>query len=421
MNCGSYDLYKFIDLGDQPNGNHFPTEAIKNDERIFPFAMMVCKSCWQVQLEEFPSPEFMFSNHPYITGVNMPVVDHFDRLAGKTLKRFRVPENSLVLDIGCNDGTLLRKFQERGMRVLGVDPGRLTGRLCREAGISVCETFWNEATGRAIRQLSLKPRIITATAVFYHIQDIHDFIRGLTIVMDDASIFITQCVNLQDVIEQCQFDHFYHEHTMIHSIKPLKRLFDAHGMRIIDVEHYDVHGGSFVAYVGLNANEHPTSPSVELWIKQEDEAGLSDIATYDRFAKRVEGNRKVLHGLLRQLKNDGKEIWALGAPLKGSTLLNYCNIGPALVTKAVEINEFKINKLTPGTHIPIEDERLQTEMPDYFLVLSWNFLDFFIEKYSDFLAAGGRFIVPHPSVRIVSAGGEKTATLDEYRQEVNIP
>ena len=419
MNCGSYDLYKFIDLGDQPNGNHFPSEEVKNDELIFPFSMMVCRTCWQCQLEEFPAPEFMFSNHPYVTGVNMPVVDHFDRLASQTVKRFRIPENSLVIDIGCNDGTLLRKFESNGMRVMGVDPGRLTGKLCNDAGTTVCQTFWNEATGRAIKQLSLKPKIITATAVFYHIQDIHDFIRGLTTVMDDDTIFITQCVNLQDVIEKCQFDHFYHEHTMIHSIKPLKRLFEEHGMRIIDVEHYDVHGGSFIAYVGLNSNENPTAPSVDQWIKREDEAGLSEVATFDKFTKRVENNRTVLRGLLQQLKDDGKEVWALGAPLKGSTMLNYCDIGPDWVSKAVEINDFKIGKLTPGTHIPIEDERLQTDSPDYFLVLSWNFLDFFIEKYKDFLDAGGKFIVPNPDVRIVSSAGKNhPVTLNEDKNTV---
>ncbi len=425
MNCGSYDLYRFIDLGDQPNGNHFPTSEIKDNEQIFPFAMMVCKSCWQVQLEEFPSPEFMFSNHPYVTGINMPVVDHFDRLAARTVERFRIPANSMVVDIGCNDGTLLRKFQGQNMRVLGVDPGRLTGRLCREAGTTVCQTFWNEATGRALKQLHLEPQIITATAVFYHIQDIHDFIRGLVTVMNDETIFITQCVNLQDVIEKCQFDHFYHEHTMIHSIKPLKRLFEEHGMRIIDVEHVDVHGGSFIAYVGLNANEHATAPSVEQWIKREEKAGLFETATYDEFATRVGSNRSALQALLKKLKADGNEIWALGAPLKGSTLLNFCNVGPDLITKAVEINEFKINKLTPGTHIPIEDERQQTESPDYFLVLSWNFLDFFMDKYRDFLDAGGKFIVPNPDVRVISSGGGHSVTLSdghhgEDQQEVVI-
>ncbi len=408
MNCGSYDLQRFIDLGDQPNGNHFPTPEIKDQELVFPFAMTICKSCHQVQLEEFPAPEFMFSNHPYVTGVNMPVVDHFDWLARRTVERFRIPKNSLVIDIGCNDGTLLRKFQDHQMRVLGIDPGRLTGELCRDAGTTVCETFWNEATGRALRQLNVRPRLITATAVFYHVQDIHDFIRGLATVMDDKTIFLTQCVNLKDVIQKCQFDHFYHEHTMIHSIGPLKRLFEEHGMRIIDVEHVDVHGGSFLCYVGLNSNEHVTSLSVEKWIRDEEEAGLYGIDAYREFTRKVETNRADLQKLLKDLKSKGKNVWALGAPLKGSTLLNYCGIGPDLCQKAVEVNKFKIGKLTPGTHIPIEDEKLQTDRPDYYLVLSWNFLPFFVEKYKDYLASGGKFIVPNPSVHVVGAGGVVT-------------
>ena len=405
MNCGSFDLHRFIDLGDQPNGNHFPTEETKNDELVFPFSMMVCRSCGQVQLEEYPSPEFMFSNHPYITGINMPVVDHFDWLAKRTVQRFQIPENSLVIDIGCNDGTLLRKFQDNGMRVFGVDPGRLTGKLCKEAGTTVCETFWNEASGNALRQLNLKPRVITATAVFYHVQDIHNFVRGLAAVMDDETIFLAQCVNLQDVVEQCQFDHFYHEHTMIHSVGPLKRLFAEHDMRVIDVEHVDVHGGSFVIAVGRNANPHPTSPGVDEWIAREKEAGLYDTATYDEFAARVSQNRDDLVALLKKLKADGKRVWALGAPLKGNTLLNYCGIGPDLVEKAVEVNKFKIGKLTPGMHIPVEAEDGQTETPDYYLVLTWNFLPFFIEKYQEFLSSGGQFIVPNPTVRVVGADG----------------
>lgn len=406
MNCGSFDLHQFIDLGDQPNGNHFPTEEMKDQELVFPFAMLKCESCHQVQLEEFPSPEFMFANHPYVTGVNMPVVDHFDQLARRTVERFRIPEESLVVDIGCNDGTLLRKFQDNGMRVMGVDPGRLTGDLCRNEGTTVCETFWNEASARAIRQLNLRPRLISATAVFYHVQDIHDFVRGLTTVMDDQTIFMTQCVNLKDVIEKCQFDHFYHEHTMIHSIGPLKRLFEEHGLRILDVEHVDVHGGSFICYVGQNSNEHVTTPAVEKWIRDEDEAGLYGRDVYTDFANRVRQNRKDLVALLQDLKTQGKRVWALGAPLKGSTMLNYCDIGPDLVEKAVEVNKFKVGKVTPGTHIPIEAESEQTEVPDYYLVLAWNFLPFFIDKYQTFLANGGRFIVPNPEVHVVGAPDE---------------
>jgi hypothetical protein len=401
MNCHGTHLERFLDLGRQPNGNHFPFVADFDKEPSFPFAMEVCTDCWQVQIEEFPSVEFMFSNHPYITGVNMPVVEHFEHLVINTLAKFPLAPNSLVIDIGANDGTLLKNFRSAGMRVLGVDPGKRTGELAQKSGLTICETFWDETSANAIKQLNLKPDLISATAVFYHVADIHSFVRGLAAAMHDGTIFMTQCVYIKDVLEKLQFDHFYHEHTMIHALGPLKKLFAQYGLRMIDVDFYDIHGGSFVLYVAKDSSRYVTSPAVDAAIDAELKAGLFNIATYHDFSRKVEANRTILQGELRELVAQGKKIYALGAPLKGSTLLNYCDIGPDLVTLATEVNPFKIGRFTPGTHIPIVYENSIMEQPDYYLVLSWNFLDFFVEKYADFLRAGGKFIVPHPVVRVI--------------------
>jgi hypothetical protein len=401
MNCGSTALKRFIDLGDQPNGNHFPAESEKDRELKFPFAMCVCTDCWQVQLEEFPSMEFMFSNHPYVTGINMPVVSHFKTMVERTVFRYGLEPNSLVIDIGANDGTLLSKFRDKGMRVLGVDPGARTGKLCRANGITVCETFWNSESAAALKLLNVKPDLITATAVFYHIPDLHDFIEGLRLVMDEKTVFLTQCVYMKDVLEKYEFDHFYHEHTMMHSIAPLKLAFEQHGMRLLNVDYYDVHGGSFVLTVGLQNTVHETSPTVAQAIEAEEKFGMNKFKTFENFTKKVEQNREDLLVLLRDLKKQKKTVYALGAPLKGSTLLNYYGIGPDLVELATEVNQFKIGKLTPGTHIPIIEESSLAKQPDYYLLLSWNFLDFFRSKYSDYLRAGGKFIVPHPHVRVI--------------------
>ena len=401
MNCRGTKLERFIDLGDQPNGNHFPSHEDFAEEPFFPFSMAICTDCWQVQLEEFPSAEFMFENHPYITGVNMPVVSHFDQMVSDALSKFPFPKNSLVIDIGANDGTLLKRFQESGMRVMGVDPGQRTGKLAKEEGLTVCETFWDEKTAQSIKQLNLKPDIITATAVFYHVEDIHSFIKGLATVMHDRSIFLTQCVYMKDVLEKLQFDHFYHEHTLMHNLIPLQRLFAEYGLRMIDVEMYPVHGGSFALYVAKEESPYETKPSITEALAAEGEAKVNELATYQNFTKKVESNRDDLVKLLKEIRADGKTIYALGAPLKGSTLLNYCGIGPDLVELATEVNRFKIGKYTPGTHIPIVFEEAVEEQPDYYLVLSWNFLDFFVQKYADFLLAGGKMIVPHPEVRVI--------------------
>jgi hypothetical protein len=212
---------------------------------------------------------------------------------------------------------------------------------------------------------------------------------------------VVQCVNTLDLIEKNQFDHFYHEHSCIHAIAPLDRLFRGHGMRILDVEFIDIHGGSFVAYVGLDSHSRPTGPSVAAAIAREHERGLDRIETYYDFARRVRTNADALVELLRSLRDQGKRVFALGAPVKGNTLLNYCQVGPDLVECATEVNQFKIGTLTPGMHIPVVDERTITRQPDYYLILSWNFLDFLIGKYKTFLLNGGKFIVPVPTVRVL--------------------
>lgn len=401
MNCRSKNLEEFLDFGNQPNGNYYPSYKELGTETIFPFAMVVCKDCWQVQIKEFPPVEMMFSNHPYITGVNMPVLTHFENMSDTVISKYRIQKNSLVLDIGANDGSLLEIFRRKGMRTLGVDPGERTGELAREKGITLCKTFWSHESAKSFKHLNIFPDLITATAVFYHMANIHDFVKGLAEIMTPKTIFLTQCVYLKDVILKGQFDHFYHEHTMIHSLTPLKRLLEEYGLRMLDVDFYPIHGGSFVLYVGKNDSVYPISPSVQKALNAEDECGLFRLNTYSDFKTRVEKNRKCLLELLNKLTTEGKIIFGLGAPLKGSTLLNYYNIGPNLVECATEVNRFKIGKFTPGTHIPIIFEGSIERQPDYYLILSWNFIDFFINKYENYLRDGGKFIVPHPEVKII--------------------
>jgi len=401
MNCRSQKLERFIDFGYQPSGNFFPSLDEINDEQTFPFAMLVCTECWQVQIEEFPPVEDTFSNHPYISGINQPVASHFEVLANDVIEKYSIPQNSLVLDIGANDGTLLSKFREKGMNILGIDPNKRTGELARQQDITVFQTFWNSETAKAMKALNISPDLITAASVFYHIEDLHSFVQGLDLLMGEDTIFCTQCVYMKEVIENKQFDHFYHEHTMIHAITPLKSLFEKYNLRLLDVDFYSIHGGSFVLYVARENSRFPTSEKIDHVIAQEKEIGLNKLETYYNFTKEVEHNRENLIRLLKEHKSSGKRVFGLGAPLKGSTLLNYYGIGADLIECITEINEHKIGRYTPGTHIPIVSESDQLEQPDYYLLLSWNFLDFFTKKYSEYLSNGGKFIVPHPTVKII--------------------
>ncbi|MCA1661994.1 MAG: class I SAM-dependent methyltransferase [Novosphingobium sp.] len=409
MVCGGSRLVEFIDLGDQPNGNNFlPAEEVAR-EISFPLAMMVCEDCWEVQIAEFPPQDVLFRDHPYLSGVNAPVVAHFEQLAARVVYKLGLQPNDLVIDVGCNDGTLLKMFARQGLRTLGVDPSERPGRIAREQGVTVFKQFWNLPTGRSLAQLGICPEVITATAVFYHVPDLHDFCRGLREVMGPESVFVVQGVNLKDLIERNEFDHFYHEHSCIHSLGPLTKLFAQHGLRIHDVEFSAIHGGSFILYVVREDSARETTPAVAEAIAAERAAGLYELATYRDFARRIEANIAELKALLGELKAAGKSVYALGAPVKGSTLLNYARIGPELVALATEVNHLKVGRVTPGTHIPVVDERSLTDVPDYYLVLAWNFLDFLVGKYDAYLAGGGRFIVAVPEVRIVGRGGETVA------------
>ncbi len=406
MVCRGPRLVEFIDLKDQPNGNNFLAADETDREVSFPLAMMVCEDCWEVQIAEFPPQDLLFTDHPYLSGVNAPVVAHFDQLAQHVVFKLGLHPNDLVIDVGANDGTLLKMFAKQGMRVLGVDPSTRPGKIARESGVTVFKQFWNHETGRSLAQLGICPEVITATAVFYHVPDLHDFCAGLTEVMGPDSVFVVQGVNLKDLIEHNEFDHFYHEHSCIHSLGPLTRLFGEHGLRIFDVEFSPIHGGSFILYVVRGESERATTPAVAAAIEAERTAGLYQLDTYHAFARRVADNMAALKALLEELKAAGKTVYALGAPLKGSTTLNYAGIGPELVELATEVNQFKIGKVTPGTHIPVVDERSLGHGPDYYLVLAWNFLDFLVGKYDNYLAGGGRFISAVPDVRIVGRGGE---------------
>jgi cyclopropane fatty-acyl-phospholipid synthase-like methyltransferase len=365
--------------------------------------MYVCPECWQVQLGEMPPPPVLFADHPYVTGLNQPVVKHFEWLAAYLVKKLQLAANSLVLDVGCNDGTLLDKFRNLGMRTLGIDPGKRTGELADQKQLILAKTFWNEASGTALQTLAINPDLITATAVFYHVPDLHSFIAGLKQVMRPNTTFVAQCVYLRDVLEKAQADHCYLEHSAIHSVAPLQRLFRSHGMRILDVEFHPIHGGSFLVYAGFQNHPLPTSPRVAEAVVAEKKAGLQNLDRFFAFSRQVEENRENLLALLRRIKAEagGKTVYALSAPVKGSTLLNFAGIGPDLVKCAVEVNGWKIGRVIPGVNIPIIGEAEVHQHPDYYLVLAWNYLDYFRGKYAAYLANGGKFIVPVPTVRVI--------------------
>ena len=402
MSCGSKAVVEFIDLGLQPSGNAFLTSKQTKDEPLYLLRMGVCKNCWQVQLLDHLEKKDLFEDHPYLTGSNIPIVEHFENLAEQLINRYSLTNADLVLDIGCNDGTLLDKFKKQGLSTIGVEPSSRISAIAREKGHVVANTFWGSDTASALNALCIKPKMITAMSVFYHVSDLHDFLNGVELVMNTDTLFVIQAVSLLSLLKKNQFDHFYHEHTCIHSLSSLQEILDSHELKIINIEDTEVHGGAFIAILAHRNSTYTVSRNIYDYANKEEQEGLKQIETYNSFGKRAKEIAVNLRLMLVKLKAERKRVYGLGAPLKSSTFLNFADIDSSLIECLTEVNQLKIGKLSPGKHIPVIDEKSVSNEPDYYVVFAWNYLDYLIDKKMEYLKSGGKLIVPFPELRIIS-------------------
>jgi hypothetical protein len=282
-----------------------------------------------------------------------------------------------------------------------VEPARKIADLAREAGIETVNQFFSSQTAEEIRRTHGPARLINAAGVFFHIDKLDDFVLGVRNLLADDGVFVVQAIYLVDMIERNSFDNVYHEHVCHYSIKPLQILFGRFGMEIFDVCRAEIHGGSIIVYVGREGRFANTGGAERL-ISEERQKGLHDFRRFEEFAATAEKIKEELVSMLASLKSKGKRIAAYGAPAKGNTLLNYCKIGPEILDFASEKNMLKCGMYTPGMHIPvIPEEQAQASLPDYYLMLPWNFLDELLAKESQYRAGGGKFIVPIPEPRII--------------------
>ncbi len=401
MSCNSRDLKVFLDLNKQPNGNNFPSKKNLKTVKLYPLKMIVCKKCWLIQIDKFPSQIDLFSNHNYISGDNVPVIEHFKKFSNNIINKYQLNNNSLVLDIGCNDGSLLNYFKKKNINVIGFDPSNKTHNLIKNKKIKIVKKFWNKKNSNYFKNKKL-PDVITSTASFYHIPDLHDFILGLRNIMHKNSVFVFQAIYALDILRNNQFDHFYHEHSCVYSILSLKKLFDSHDMKIIYCKTDNIHGGSIIVHVALKGTNLKTNnDAVKKLINKEKKFKINKINTYLNFRKKIEVNKSELLKILNKIIKKNEIIYGIGAPVKASTLMNFFGINNKHIKKITELNKLKIGKYTPITNIKIIDERKINKHPDYYFVFAWNFKDYFINKYKKYLNKGGKLIIPCPKPKII--------------------
>lgn len=401
--CKSPSLDLFLDLDFTPPADNFLTEKqLHESETYYPLQVYICESCGLSQLGYVVPAEKLFnSDYPYESSTTKTGREHFFNMAKKICEKFNLKDNSLIVDIGSNVGVLLQGFKNMNMRVIGVEPSSNIAKSAIDNGVETIQSFFDFSAVEKILKENQKASIITATNVFAHVDDLYSFMENIKKLLLDDGVFIFEAPYFVNLIHNLEYDTIYHEHLSYLSIKPLVSFFKRFEMELFEVEKVTIHGGSIRCFVAKKGS-FQVSPKIQDMINLEEKENMYSIDNLRDFAKKVQEHRKELTKTLIDIKSKGKRVICISAPAKGMTLLNYCKIDRTICDYVTEKSHLKIGKFTPGTHILVKsDDVLSTDMPDYALLLAWNFAEEIMRNLIDFKKKGGKFIIPIPTVRIV--------------------
>lgn len=399
--CGGDTLIPYLDLGEQPPSNTFPQPEEAGSEPKFPLVVQLCPACGLSQLTEVVAATDIFDDYAYLSSTSRALVNHYQSMVDGLLARFAPGPDSLIVDIGCNDGITLARYPEARYRLLGVEPSS-AGKYARECGFQVEQGFFDDRLALALVGRHGQAKLATATNVFAHVDDIRAFTRGVKTLLAPDGVFVIEAPYLRDMIESLYFDTIYHEHLSYLAVTPLVRLFREHGLRLFHVEPVALGASGpalrfFVCHAEAGFEQ---DGSVQQYLQDEAAWGICAAERYRDFAIRVGKRREDILALLTRLRAEGFVLGAFGAPAKGNTLLNYLGVTGADLVAVAENNPLKAGRVTPGTHISIVDDaeflRLGVNRA---LLLTWNYADFFVAE-SDFVKHGGRFVIPLPDLCI---------------------
>ena len=398
--CSSTSLTNFLNLGNHPPPLNFVTkERLLDKNEAFPLQVFFCSNCGLVQLGDAVDPKIMFKEYLYTSGISTAFRTHLESFTEKLVERFSPNKDDLVIDIASNDGTLLQFFKNSGLRVLGVEPSNIAD-IAKENGIQTVNDFFNEEVAKQILDENGQAKIITITNAFAHIKDLDSLMNGIKILLKEDGVFVSESQYLVDIIEKLEYDTIYHEHLRYYCLKPLIQLFEKYNMEVFDCERISSHGGSIRVYASLKG-KFTKSDNVKNIIDYEDKLKLSEIETYQAFAKKIYENKNKLIALLSKIKADGHNIVGISAPARSSTILNFCNINSENLDYIAEKSTLKIGKFTPGSHIKVvDDNQLVIDQPDFALLLSWHLSDSIVAKIRDD-GFKGKIILPLPEPKII--------------------
>lgn len=415
--CGHKDLVPVLHLEPTPPANEFVSDpSVQQD--VFDLDVHMCGACGHVQLPTVVSPERLFRNYVYVSGTSPVFVQHFRDYALEISEELDLKEGELVVEVGSNDGTLLRCFKDRGLRVLGVDPAKDIASRATESGIPTIPEFFTPELAHKIEKEHGKAQLVVANNVYAHVDDMFGLTLGIADLLGPGGVFTFEVSYLVDVLEKTLFDTVYHEHLSYHSVGPLLSFFPRAGMRMFDARRIPTHGGSMRGYVCRSTEGYGTArQDMHNMLASERGLGLyapgaySGVKTNEPFFnlwRRVSSLKEQLTGRIRSARSHGKTVAAFGAPAKATTLMYQFDLGPDAVDFVVDDSPLKQGLYTPGKHVPVlPSSALYERRPDMVVVLAWNFADSIVSKHRRYMDEGGKFVVPLPSL-VEHTGGGRT-------------
>ncbi|HEV2329556.1 MAG TPA: class I SAM-dependent methyltransferase [Verrucomicrobiae bacterium] len=402
--CASPLIQTVVDLGMSPLcESYVGREQLNQMEAFYPLHVRVCDQCFLVQLQEYVSPEHIFTEYAYFSSYSETWLAHAKNYVDMIVGRLNLGPESLAIELGSNDGYLLQNFVKKGIPALGIEPAANVAKVATEKGVPTRVAFFGRKTAEKIVADGQKADLVIGNNVLAQVPDVNDFVAGIQMVLKPQGVATLEFPHLVRLMEQNQFDTIYHEHFSYFSLISVEKIFAAHGLTLFDVEEISTHGGSMRIYA-RRAEDHSKLVNERLigLRNRELALGLDQMNAYSFFDQQVKATKRNLLDFLIQARRAGKKIAGYGAPGKGNTLLNYCGIRTDFLDFTVDRNPYKQGKFLPGTHIPILPvERIDETRPDYLLILPWNFKDEIIRQMDRIRNWGGQFVVPIPNVQVI--------------------
>jgi len=402
--CGCALHHTFTDLGMSPLCESIlSADQLNQMEAFYPLHVFVCEDCFLVQLQEYVSPEHIFTEYAYFSSYSDSWLAHAKAYTQLMVERFQLGPDSLAVELASNDGYLLQYFVEQGIPVLGVEPAVNVARQAIEKGIPTLVKFFGQELAAQMARDGVRADLILGNNVLAQVPDVCSFVAGMKTLLKPQGVITLEFPHLMRLMEGNQFDTIYHEHFSYFSFLTTMKIMARFGLAVFDVEELSTHGGSLRVYARhAEDTSHRVTERVQELAQREERAGFTRLETYFSFDEKVKDTKRKIMAFLIDAKRAGKSIAGYGAPGKGNTLLNYCAIRTDFLDYTVDRNPYKHGKFLPGTHIPIfPPERIRETRPDYVLILPWNLKNEIREQLSYIREWGGKLVVPIPEVEVL--------------------